>query len=229
MEKFFSSCRFLLIVLILAAFTLPLEAQGFFGSLSWSASGSVFFFPENNGLHSDPMPVLPGPGMGAAYPVWNPLWLEMTVDFYFTHYDYDFGLGRPVPAAIENRSSLVLGSVLGFQGVYRFDFTPDITLRSYGGLTADLRMVLVAGGLNEGLDPMDEIRRKTGAVFDYFWGGGRWLLPVLGSGMDFTLNSKLRLGFDMRAWFPLYRLWTGENLPGIEGWRFGIGARITFI
>jgi hypothetical protein len=90
-------------------------------------------------------------------------------------------------------------------------------------------VVLVAGDLNEGVDPMDEIRRETGAVFDYFWGSGRWLLPVLGAGMDFNLNSKVKLGFDLRTWFPLYRLWTAEDLPAIEGWRFGIGARITFI
>jgi hypothetical protein len=229
MERIFPARRLLLILLIFAAFALPLKAQGFFGSLSWSVSGSVLIFPENNGLHSDPMPVLPSPGMGAAYPVMNPLWLEMTLDLYFTHYRYDFSLDRAVPAAIENRSAFVMGSALGFQGVYRFDITPAAALRVYGGPAADMRIVLIAEDLNEGVDRMDQIRRETDAVFDYFWGSGRWLLPVIGAGMDFSLNSKVGLGFDLRVWFPLYRLWTAEDLPAIEGWRFGIGARITFI
>jgi hypothetical protein len=219
----------LLFFLVFGVFILPLEAQSFFSRLSWSASGSVLFFPEDNGVHSDPMPVLPSLGMGLAYPVRGPMWAELTLDLYFTHYRYDFGLDRAVPAAIENRSAFVFGFVLGVQGVFRYDITPNITVRAYGGPGMDLRMILLAADLNEGTDDMDEIRRETDAVFDYFWGEGRWFLPVIGSGMDFTLNPKLKAGFDFRVWFPLYRLWTGEDLPAIEGWRFGVGLRITFL
>jgi hypothetical protein len=173
------------------------------------------------------MPVLPSPGFGAAYPVKGSLWLELTGDFYFTHYGYNFTLDRAVPAAIENRSSFVIGSVLGLQAVALFELSPVVSLRVYGGPAADLRIVLLAEDLNE-TDPMDEIRRETRAVKDYFWGKGRWFLPVFGAGMDFALNSKLKLGFDLRVWFPLYKVWSGENLPAAEGWRFGMGARITF-
>jgi hypothetical protein len=156
------------------------------------------------------------------------MWIELTGDFYFTHYGYDFDLDRAVPYAIENRSSFVFGSVVGLQAVALFDITPDIDVRVYGGPAVDLRIVLLAEDLNEGVDPMDEIRRQTDAVKDYFWGKGRWFLPVFGTGMDFNLNSKIKLGFDLRVWFPLYRVWSGENLPPAEGWRFGMGARITF-
>jgi hypothetical protein len=154
--------------------------------------------------------------------------LELTLDLYFTHYGYNFELDRAVPYAIENRSSFVLGPVLGLQGVALFDITPLIDVRVYGGFAADLRIVLIAEDLNEDVDPMDEIGRETDAVRDYFWSSGRWFLPVIGTGMDFNLNSKLKLGFDLRVWFPLYRIWTAEDLPAIEGWRFGLGARITF-
>ena len=76
---------------------------------------------------------------------------------------------------------------------------------------------------------MEEIRKETDAVFSYFWSGARWLLPVMGTGMDFDLNEKFRLGFDIRIWAPVYKLWTGENLPFAEGWRFGLGVRATFL
>ena len=52
-------------------------------------------------------------------------------------------------------------------------------------------------------------------------------MPVFGAGMDFPLNDKLLLGFDLRAWFPVYKLWTNDNTPAIDGWRFGAGLRIT--
>jgi hypothetical protein len=139
------------------------------------------------------MPILPSPGFGAAYPVSSPVWLELTGDFYFTHYGYDFTLDRAVPYAIENRSSFVIGSVLGFQAVALFDLTPLVSVRVYGGPAADLRIVLIAEDLND-TDPMDEIRRETGAVKDYFWGKGRWFLPFFGAGADFNLNSKIKLG-----------------------------------
>jgi hypothetical protein len=214
---------------VFGALALPLEAQGFFSRLTWAAEGSVLFFPEDNGMHSDPMPILPSPGLAVSHPLpWWPMHLELTLDFYFTHYGYDFELDRAVPYAIENRSSFVLGSVLGLQAKALFNITPVIDARAYGGFSADLRIVLIAADLNEGVDPMDEIRRETDAVRDYFWSSGRWFLPVIGGGMDFNLNSKLKLGLDLRVWFPLYKIWTAEDLPAIEGWRFGIGARITF-
>jgi len=31
----------------------------------------------------------------------------------------------------------------------------------------------------------------------------------------------------MFRFFTLYRLWTDENIPAIDGWRFGVGLRIT--
>jgi hypothetical protein len=45
--------------------------------------------------------------------------------------------------------------------------------------------------------------------------------------MDFAAAEKFLLGFDLRVWFPLYKVWTGESLPGAEGWRFAAGLRFT--
>ena len=204
------------------------EPQNFFSKISWFAQGSVLFFPEHNGMASDPMPILPSPGFGASYPVTKIFRVEATLDFYMTHYGYDDSLGRAVPNAIENRTALVIGSLLAFQAAAYFDVSPSITLRVYGGPAADLRIVLVAEDLNAGLDDMDTIRSQTDSVRNYFWSSGRWFMPVMGAGADFALNPRIKLGVDLRVWAPIYRLWTGENLPAIEGWRFGPGIRLSF-
>ena len=239
MRKLVLVRRMFLAALIFGFFILPLgaqeagqvnevgQAQGFFSKVSWFAEGSVLFFPEDNGMHSDPMPILPSPGAGASYPITEIFRAELTLDFYMTHYGYDYGLGRAVPNAIENRTALVIGSILAFQAAAYFDLTPFMTVRVYGGPAADLRIVLIAEDLKEGLDDMDDIRRQTDSVRNYFWSSGRWFMPVIGSGVDFTINPRFKLGIDMRVWVPMYRLWTGENLPPIEGWRFGPGIRFT--
>ena len=235
MGKFFFKIFFA--VLIFCFMTLPLvsqeneseqqpgEPQSFSGKISWFFEASVMFFPEKNGVYSDPMPILPSPGVGVSYPFTNIFKMELTLDFYMTHYGYSGALDRAVPTAIENRSARVIGSVLGFQGAAYFDITKLLTVRAYGGLAADLRIIIMAAGLA----PEDEYdaSRQTGLVRKYFWSKGRWFLPVMGVGLDFSINDNTKLGIDFRVWAPLYRLWTGENLPAIEGWRFNPGIRFT--
>jgi hypothetical protein len=236
MKGLFSSrmlLRLIFAVFLCTAAIFSLKAQD---RLTWSAEASVLFFPENNGNHSDPMPILPSLGAALGIHLFGPLRLEITLDMYFTIYGYDFELKRAVPYAVENRSAFVWGSVLGVQGVYFHDFHPGflagraMTLRVFGGFAADLRIVLLAPDLKPAVNPnLDKIKQEVSAVSNYFWSKGRWFLPVFGSGLDFELNAKFRLGLDLRVWFPMYKLWTNEKLPGIEGWRFGIGARITFL
>jgi hypothetical protein len=172
------------------------------------------------------MPILPSPGGTVAYPIWGPLWAEVSLDIYGTYYGYSYPMNRAVPANPENRSSFVIGPILGIQGLAKFQPLEKIGLRVYGGLAADLRICLIAGGL-EGAEK-EMVSEEVKDITSYFWGRGRWLFPVLGLGMDVGLTEKLLLGVDTRVWFPLYRLWTGENLPPIEGWRFGAGFKITF-
>jgi len=68
---------------------------------------------------------------------------------------------------------------------------------------------------------------QTEAIRKYFWSDSRWFFPVFGAGMDFPINENFLLGFDLRTWFPVYRLWTDKDLPAIDGWRFGVGIRLT--
>jgi hypothetical protein len=209
---------------------LPLGAQSLWSAFSLSFEGSILFFPEDNGREGDPMPVLPSPGAALAYPIWGPLYAELTLDLYFTNYRYSVALDRAVPAAIENRSAFVFGTLLGLQAVGHFPLSKKFTLRACGGPAADLRIITLAADLNPrdtagGLDT--NARLQTDAVREYFWGKGRWFMPVIGGGIDYTVNEKFLLGLDFRTWFPLYRAWSGEDLPAVEGWRFGMGLRFT--
>jgi len=227
MRSGFFTKRLSLVLLFFALMTLPVGAQGFFSNISWFAQGSILFFPEDNGMYSDPMPILPAPGVGASYPVTDMFRIEATLDMYFTHYGYSPELDRAVPVAIENRSSFVIGSLLAFQGAAYFNINSFLRARVYGGPAADLRIILLAEDLNSG--DMEDAQKQTGQVRNYFWSSGRWFMPVAGAGMDFAINERFKLGIDLRVWIPVYKLWSGENLPAIEGWRFGPGLRITIM
>lgn len=225
------SCRRLAAVLmglILAA--MPLQAQSFFKNIDWTVRGSVLFFPENNGPASAPMPILPSLGGGASYPLSKLLALEVSLDLYATTYDYDFTLDRAVPANDEFRAAFVVGSILAFQPVFRFyPGEGKFTIRAFGGLALDLRIIFRAYNLADSEvyegHTLLEYRKAIGS---YFWGKGRFIFPFLGYGMDFPITDGLDLGFDLRAWFPLWRIWSGEKLPGIDSFRFGIGFRLGF-
>jgi hypothetical protein len=198
--------------------------------LSWLIRGSLLYFPEDNGLLSDSGPILPVLGAGLRYKLWGPLVLELSLDLYGYYYDYDYTLNRAVPAEPANRAAYVLGSLLGLPVVGSFDLGERMTLRVYGGPAVDLRLCLLADGLGEG-----EIDSKGGKplsalvndIAGYFWREGRWFLPVAGIGFDYRLFSRIGLGFDARVWFPAYKTWTGEDLPRVEGWRFGAGFTVT--
>jgi hypothetical protein len=183
--------------------------------------------PEDNGLESDPMPIMPSAGAALGYSIFGSLGVELSLDFYGTYYGYSEKLDRVIPVNPENRSSFVIGSVLGLQLLGIFNLTDSVWFRVYGGPGADLRLCLIAGGL-EG-EEREMVAREVNAIASYFWNQSRWFLPVFGMGIDYDLNEKIRLGFDTRVWFPVYRRWTGENLPAVEGWRFSAGFKLTLL
>ena len=221
------------VVLLIFCFQLsPLNAESFLKNIHWAGMGSVFYFAANNGVDSDPAPILPSLGFSAAWQFFGHLRLEFTEDFYFTNYEYNAIQEYPMACNPENRSALVFGFVTGIQLTGAIPISDkDILLRVYGGPVADLRIVTLAAGLNHPADFTNDIRTdaklQTNAIREYFWGKARWFTPVAGVGMDFPISEKFYLGFDMRTWFPVYKVWAGDDTPAIDGWRFGIGFRIT--
>ena len=213
--------------------TAGIEAvpKGFFSYFSFSLGTTVLFFPESDALKSDPMPVLPSPHIALGFPFAFPgntvFSAELSLDLYWTHYTYNSVLQRPVPAAIENRSSLVIGPVVGLQVQGKTEIVPVVVLRYLLGLAFDLRIVLIAEDLNE--SDLSKASSDTELTNDYFRDEGRWFFPFAGAGIDFKLSPGLSFGLSGRVWVPFYRWQTDEGLSGLDGWRFGADFRITFL
>ena len=214
-----------LLIFLLSLF--PLNADSFADDLYWAFSGNLFYFAADNGVDSDPAPILPAFGISIAWNFWRPLRLELTEDIYFINYQYNNDLAYPMACTQAERSAFVLGFLTGIQLTGHFNLgSKGSAIRVYGGPAADLRVITLAVGLHPELD-LPDAQIQTDAIFDYFWGKGRWFMPVFGIGMDFPVNSGFKFGFDLRTWFPVYKLWTNDNTPAIDGWRFGAGLRIT--
>jgi hypothetical protein len=204
--------------------------------ITWSVNFPSFVIvPQANGR------TVGGPtqvdfSFGAAV-AWNfkiPLSVELSLDInppLMTAWGYSFDLKRAMPIEWENRSAEVLGFVIGIQAVGRFSLPKHLTLRAYGGPSFDLRAVFLASDLTDtdftGDD--NDPKLQTRAIKDYFWSKARWFLPVVGVGLDYDLFTRIRVGLDFRTWFPIYRIWSGDDAPGIDGFRFGILARITVL
>ncbi|MDR0463625.1 MAG: hypothetical protein LBG94_00750 [Treponema sp.] len=219
-----------LVLLFIIPF-LTLNAQSFKDNFHWAVMGSLFHIAANNGVDSDPAPILPSLGASFAWQFWGPLRIEITEDIYFTNYEYNTELGYPMACNPENRSAFVLGFLTGIQ------LTAFIPIGSAGfagrfsiGPAIDLRVVTLAFGLKHPADFQGDERDaqiQTDAIRKYFWSKGRWFIPTAGIGADFPVNRKFSLGFDFRVWVPVYKLWTNEEFIKIDGWRFGLGFRIT--
>ena len=225
--------RFTAILLGLFFAALPLQAQGVMGfiqSFDWFVRGSILFFPENNKNASAPMHILPSLGGGASRPLNDYISLEVSLDLYGTTYDYDYNLKRVVPANAEFRSASVMGILVGVQPVYRLTLREKFTIRAYGGLGLDIRMVFRASGIKDTEDHQIQgtVGQARKEITSYFWGGGRFLFPFVGVGVDYPIMEGIQLGLDFRFWYPVWKIWTGENLPTVEGLRFGVGFRVSF-
>jgi hypothetical protein len=222
--------KLLFAALLFLTLIFPALAAESSGRFSWFFVGSIMVFPEDNDMASDPMPVLPSPGIGFTVRLTSAarvnISLEPGFDFYTTHYAFNEDLKRPVPAATENRSAMVIGSVMSLPVVLTFSLSGTVTLSAFAGPAADLRLAFVALDLDAWEADRAIAAQETALVQEYFWSEGRWFLPLAGLGIDFVMNDRFKLGFDLRVWAPAYRLWTGEDLPPIEGWRFGSGLKL---
>lgn len=188
---------------------------------------SVLTILEDNGLYGDPAPILPSPGFAVALPLLSFLKFEPGLDFYFTYYGYADQLGRAVPVSIEQRSAAVYGFMLNLPLDFSFRIAKLVGFHASVGMTADLRLCLVADGLESDTQGLSEAIAQTGQVAAYFWDAGRWLYPSASFGFDFPFTDKYYLGVDLRAWYPLHHLWSGENLSFVENVRFALGLRLS--
>ncbi|MFQ3547998.1 MAG: hypothetical protein SNJ56_06635 [Termitinemataceae bacterium] len=205
------------------AVALPCFTQ----DMEWSLNASLFGIPEDNGIEGGPMPLLPMPGIALVYSMNSFLAVGGSLDMYSTYYGYSDTLHRAVPVELEHRSSLVVGTILSPLVTYTMNIPIGIRLRFLGGFSIDARLCLIANDLTEG--DLADASLETKQVAEYFWAQGRWFFPMTGFGLDFLTVSRVRIGTDFRVWYPLYRVWSGDQAPAVEGWRFALGLRFTML
>ena len=191
--------------------------------------GAVLGILEDNGLHGDPSPILPSPGFAVSFGLTPVLRFEPGIDAYSTYYGYSDELGRAVPIADENRSASVYGFMLTLPLDYTYRVADSVDLRASLGVTADLRLCLIAPGLDDSAQGRDDAAAETEDIISYFWGAGRWLLPTASFGADFRAGERYYIGVEARMWYPIYRYWSGEDLPTVENLRFAFGLRLAYL
>ena len=223
------------ITFALLIFLFPLaslSAQFVLDDIHWAGLAGIFHFAADNGVNSDPPPILPSLGVSAGWQFRDYLRVEATEDIYITNYEYDAERNIAMPCNLENRSALVIGLVTGVQitGVFPIN-EKGIQIRAYGGPAIDIRIVVLAAGLNHPGDFSGDIKTdaklQTDAIRKYLWSDLHWFIPTAGFGMDFPITEKFLLGFDIRAWFPVYKLFAENKTSALDGWRFGVGLRVT--
>ncbi|MDR2965316.1 MAG: hypothetical protein LBU88_06035 [Treponema sp.] len=212
--------KFLFILMLFLAI-LPAGAQ-FSDYIYWSYNGSIVFLASDNG-NKNPPQIVPSLGISAAYSIFKHLRVELTEDVYFANYEFN---GYPMACEIGHSEAFVAGFTTGLQLTGFFPVAPNETaFRFYGGLAADLRLVTHSLGLSSYYQ--NENKQQVENITNYFWANGRMFFASMGLGIDIPFSDKQSLGIDLRAWAPLYRLWTDKDLPEIDGWRFGAGIRIS--
>jgi len=219
--------RLRLAVIIFIFILMMFPANTVFGdAFGWAAKGSLFLFASDNGPRADPPAIVPSLGFSLTWQLLDFLRIEFSEDIYFSNYEFSREFGYPVACGLDSRYSFVIGFITAIQATGTFPIGNNgIMARVFGGPSADLRIITQAVGLHP--TDIQEAEQQTKMLTDHFWGNGRWFMPVFGAGMDFPAVENYLIGFDLRVWFPMYKLWINDNTPAIDGWRFGISLRIT--
>jgi hypothetical protein len=192
----------------------------------FSLGADLLFFIEDSSLESDPEPVLPAFFLAFGIPVVQlnsaALFIVPSLDVYWTHYRWSDARARPVPAAIENRDEFVTGFFTGLGAEGQMRIAKSFLTRFSLGISADLRLVLVADGLNSDVDPVDQIKEDTKKVNDYFWEAKNLLFAHAALGFDFRALENYTVGIGVKAWMPFSVPSRYANDSPLLGWRFGV-------
>ncbi len=191
----------------------------------WAIQFSLAFIPEDNGTAGDPSPLIPSFGVSWGHSFASWVAFEPSLDFFSTYYGYETTLERAIPLALENRRSLVIGTLLSLPFRFSVTLAERFRLNLLLGPAFDLRLCLIADGLQD--SDLEDATEQTSRAFSYFWSEGRWFRPLSGLGADWRDSRGRRFGLDLRAWMPLYRAWTDEDAFWAEGWVWEASFRFT--
>jgi hypothetical protein len=157
---------------------------------------------------SAPSPIMPA--LGAVFPLRSlgPLTLESSLLLFGTYYQYVAANDRASPAEPEHRG-FWMQCILG-DARLRYDWRLSDKIRA--GADAGLALLLRVP-----IPLSSEAGQDFGATLGYVYGAARFLYPETGLFARFSVLENLELKLSLRAAWPVYLLWDGEQLPFPEG------------
>jgi hypothetical protein len=142
------------------------------------------------------------------------------LEFYTTYYLWT---GTTVaPAALETGGTafLALGTLISLHGGLRYALSPALTLGGSVGLDFLLRFPIdfLTNSPNSAAD--------AGSALGYFFGMARFFYPETRLFLKWQATSAVGLVVNVRAWYPLFHLWDGQNLPFLDQFMCSAGIGI---
>jgi len=181
---------------------IPLPALNTFeleGGLIYIGSGD---------LQSAPSPIVPAIGMTFQIP--RKIWIfDLESSFLLTGTYYQYANNRASPAELDSRDFAVVCILGDFRLAYRFLKRELFSLGADFGLSAFLRIPIP-------LPVSPNASQNFGSTLSYFY-AFRFLYPETGFFSTYKILENMDLKLSLRASWPLYLLWDGEDLPFPEG------------
>lgn len=156
----------------------------------------------------------PPPGYGAPSPLLQsfgvsmplrsdgPFFLEPSIEFFGTYYEWTGA--RAVPTRYESGIGFfTVGSLLSLQAGMLYPVSKSLEMGGALGIDFYLRFPL----------EFQNTAADTGDGLTYFYTQGRFIYPETRFTTRWHVADGVTLAFTLRALYPLFHLWDGENLP----------------
>ncbi len=202
--------------IVLTALVL-LFSVGTLGALSALQFDAGLLYIGNSEPDSGPSPLLPVVGM--TFPILDHPFLLWESGFlvYATYYQYSND--RATPTEVEYRDLFwVPGLLLDTR------FGLDLDIAEAFDLGIDVGLVLL---LRLPVPLFDDTAGDWAPTTRYFYDQARFLYPETEIFARFAVLKNLQLKTTLRAYWPAFNLWSGENLPLAD--QFMLGVLLGFV
>lgn len=192
----------------------------------WNLRASLFYSLESAGLEGAPSPINGGLGFAYYWDLGAGFAWEPGLDIWGNSYAWSDNLDRPVPIELENRTTMVVHSLISLPAVYELYFGRGPRIRFALGPGFDLTIPLVAEDLKD--EDLVDAKAQTEKILAFEWGNARYLQLLAGIESAFKLTEGNELAIGLRALFPLWRLWSPGSFGGMDRFRFALGLSYRF-
>jgi len=196
MEKRYKNLVFLFLFFLLPLCLIPALD-------SYTVEGGLQLL-INSDQDSAPSPLMPT--IGFSRPFWQRGIFTLNGGALFFGTFYQYQNNRALPAELEHRDFLVLASLVDARIGPEFIITNRLKAGAGLGLALFIRLPIPL---------FDDIKDDFAPLAGYFY-AGRFAYPETELYAAWKLNDKFELKTSIRALFPIFHLWDGEDLPFVD-------------